>query len=75
MSQEVLLLGALLPPLINVNTQDIRCKGLYILSRSTIARSAPLKIKAWLIINPNPLAPPVTTPTFLSREKEDSVLL
>jgi len=51
------------------------CKETRLLSKSTIARSAPLIIKAWLIINPNPRAPPVTTPTLPSSEKEERVLL
>lgn len=46
-----------------------------VLFRSTIATSAPLTTSAWLITSPNPLAPPVTTPTRSSKLKVASVLL
>jgi len=45
----------------------------YILLRSTIARSAPLATIAWPMTNPSPLAPPVTIPTRPSKEKVGSV--
>ena len=46
-----------------------------LLFRSTIATSAPLTTNAWLMTNPKPLAPPVTTPTLPSRLKLESVRL
>lgn len=46
---------------------------MYLLFMSTIAKLAPLITMPWPITRPRPLAPPVTTPTLPSNEKEARV--